>query len=74
MTKKVLTEHLLTIASDYWEGQFHIDFPKASESFSPAGKFGIGFLSTFMLGRRIEVFSQRNGNDRYHLTIHGLGK
>ena len=74
MTKKILTEHLLTIASDYWEGQFHVDFPKASESFSPAGKFGIGFLSTFMLGRKIEVFSQRNGNDRYHLTIHGLGK
>lgn len=74
MTKRVLTEHLLTIASDYWEGQFHIDFPKASESFSPAGKFGIGFLSVFMLGRRIEVSSQRTGNDRYHLTIHGLGK
>lgn len=74
MTKKILTEHLLTIASDYWEGQFHVDFPKASESFSPAGKFGIGFLSVFMLGRKIEVTSQRTGNDRFHLTIHGLGK
>lgn len=74
MTKKVLSEHLMTIASDYWEGQFHVDFPKASDSFSPAGKFGIGFLSVFMLGRKIEVFSQRTGNDRFHLTIHGLGK
>jgi Histidine kinase-, DNA gyrase B-, and HSP90-like ATPase len=74
MTKKILTEHLLTIASDYWEAQFHVDFPKASENFSPAGKFGIGFLSVFMLGRKIEVSSQRTGNDRYHLTIHGLGK
>jgi hypothetical protein len=74
MTKKVLTEHLLTIASDYWEGQFHVDFPKASEKFSPAGKFGIGFLSVFMLGRKIEVTSQRTGTERHHLTIHGLGK
>lgn len=74
MTKRVVTEHLLTIASDYWEGQFHVDFPKASESFSPAGKFGIGFLSVFMLGKKIEVSSQRTGNERYHLTIHGLGK
>lgn len=74
MTKRILTEHLLTIASDYWEGQFHVDFPKASESFSPAGKFGIGFLSVFMLGRKIEVSSQRTGNERYNLTIHGLGK
>jgi hypothetical protein len=74
MTKRILTEHLLTIASDYWEGQFHVDFPKASENFSPAGKFGIGFLSVFMLGRKIEVTSQRTGNERHHLTIHGLGK
>lgn len=74
MTKKVLAEHLMTIASDYWEGQFHVDFPKASESFSPAGKFGIGFLSVFMLGSKIEVFSQRKGSERYQLTIHGLGK
>ena len=74
MTKRVLTEHLLTIASDYWEGQFHVDFPKASEKFSPAGKFGIGFLSVFMLGRKIEVTSQRTGSERHHLTIHGLGK
>ena len=74
MTKRIVTEHLLTIASDYWEGQFHVDFPKASESFSPAGKFGIGFLSVFMLGKKIEVSSQRTGNERYHLTIHGLGK
>lgn len=74
MSKRILTEHLLTIASNYWEGQFHVDFPKASESFSPAGKFGIGFLSVFMLGRKIEVSSQRTGDERYHLTIHGLGK
>ncbi len=74
MSKRILTEHLLTIASDYWEGQFHVDFPTASESFSPAGKFGIGFLSVFMLGRKIEVSSQRTGDKRYHLTIHGLGK
>ncbi len=74
MTKKILAEHLMTIASDYWEGQFHVDFPKASENFSPAGKFGIGFLSVFMLGPKIEVFSQRIGSERYQLTIHGLGK
>ncbi len=74
MTKKILTDHLLTIASNYWEGQFHVDFPTASDIFSPAGKFGIGFLSVFMLGRQIEVSSQRTGNERHHLTIHGLGK
>ena len=74
MSKKVIIDHLLTIASDYWEGQFHIDFPRAPQQFSPAGKFGIGFLSVFMLGQEITVSSQRTGNERYSLSIRGLGK
>lgn len=74
MTKKVIVDHLLTIASDYWDTQFHVDFPKASESFLPAGRFGIGFLSVFMLGDEINVSSQRIGNDRYGLSIRGLGR
>lgn len=74
MTKKVIVDHLLTIASDYWENQFHIDFPKVSKAFSPAGRFGIGFLSVFMLGDDIGVSSQRVGSDRYSLSIRGLGR
>jgi hypothetical protein len=73
MSQKVMAEHLLTIASDYWETQFHVDFPKAA-GFSPVGRFGIGFLSVFMLGTEIRVSSQRGGSKRYSLTIRGLGK
>jgi hypothetical protein len=74
MSRRVMVEQLLTIASDYWESQFHIDFPVASRTFSPVGRFGIGFLSVFMLGERITVSSQRAGSERYELTIRGLGK
>ncbi|MBK8177641.1 MAG: ATP-binding protein [Planctomycetes bacterium] len=56
MTKKVMTEYLIAIASDYWGSQFHSDFPKAIErGFQPAGRFGIGFLSVFMLGTEVTV-------------------
>lgn len=74
MNRKVIVNHLLTIASDYWESQFHTDFPQASETFKPVGRFGIGFLSVFMLGDKITVASQRAGDVRHELTVRGLGR
>lgn len=74
MSRKVITDHLLTVASDYWDGQYYADFPGGVKDFSPAGKFGIGFLSVFMLGDEISVTSQRTGDARYSLTIRGLGR
>ena len=74
MSREVITESLLTIASDYWEKQFHLDFPAVtSDMFRPAGKFGIGFLSVFMLGDRVTVTSCRKGENTYELTLTGLG-
>lgn len=74
MSREVITESLLTIASDYWEKQFHLDFPTVtSDMFRPAGKFGIGFLSVFMLGDRVTVTSCRKGENTYELTLTGLG-
>lgn len=75
MTQRVLTDYLLTIASNYWNDQFSIDFPEAAEQgFNHAGKFGIGFLSVFMLGYEILVETHRSGNDAYKLTIKGVGR
>lgn len=74
MTEKIIVDHLLTIASDYWESQFPLDFPTLAEKFSPAGKFGIGFLSVFMLGDEISVSSQRTGSERHKLSMRGLGR
>ena len=50
MSQKVMTDYLISIASDYWTSQFHIDFPRSKHSFRSCRKFGIGFLSVFMLG------------------------
>lgn len=74
MSQRIITDHLLTIASDYWEGQYFSDFPGGAKSFVPTGRFGIGFLSVFMLGEEIRVSTERNGGARYQLSIHGLGR
>jgi len=75
MTQKVMTEYLISIASDYWSSQFLTDFPRAAErGFSPAGKFGIGFLSVFMLGDRVIVESNRDSLERFRLDLRGLGR
>ena len=73
MSRTVLVDHLLTIASDYWESQFHKDFPNAT-AYAPAGRFGIGFLSVFMIGDSVAVASERRGEMRYKLSVRGLGR
>jgi hypothetical protein len=74
MSQRVIVDHLLTIASDYWEGQYFSDFQGGAKSFTPTGRFGIGFLSVFMLGEEISVATERSGDSRYQLAIHGLGR
>ena len=75
MSARVMTDYLISIASNYWESQFFTDFPNATaRGFSHAGKFGIGFLSVFMLGDEIEVTSNRVAGDRTVLKLHGVGR
>lgn len=75
MTRRVMTDFLISIASDYWSTQFHSDFPNvASKDFEPAGRFGIGFLSVFMLGDSVTVESNRSGGERHSLQLRGVGR
>jgi len=70
-----LPDYLISIASDYWASQFYVDFPAAAaRGFQPAGKFGIGFLSVFMLGDRVMVESNRDGAERCQLSLRGVGR
>lgn len=75
MSRKVITDFLITLASDYWGTQFASDFPQAAEKgFKSAGKFGIGFLSIFMLGDEITVETNRAGGERFRLSVRGVGR
>jgi hypothetical protein len=75
MTKSIITDYLISIASNYWTTQFGSDFPElAGKGFESAGKFGIGFLSVFMLGDEVSVESNRSGQARYRLSLRGVGR
>jgi Histidine kinase-, DNA gyrase B-, and HSP90-like ATPase len=75
MTRRIMTDYLIAIASDYWSSQFASDFPDiAAKGFKHAGKFGIGFLSVFMLGEEVQVESNRAGGERYRLDLRGVGR
>jgi len=76
MTRSVLRKHLVGVGSDFWNSvEFYRDYRKAIDSgFRPIGKFGIGFLSVFMLGDHVEVETEAIGNNKLHLILDGLGK
>ena len=76
MSAQVLTNYLLGIAADYWRSpDYFSDHPAAARSgFRPIGRFGIGFLSIFMLGDEVEVRTQRRGGQRLKLRLKGIGR
>lgn len=76
MSRKVMQDYLVTIASDYWRSdQFYSDFPQATErGFRPAGRFGIGFISVFMISDEARVSSNREGAERLQLSLRGVGR
>jgi hypothetical protein len=76
MTSSIINNYLLGIASDYWNSQdFYATFANVKDyGFKPTGKFGIGFLSVFMVGDKVEVETQKAGNPYLSLNLQGLGK
>jgi hypothetical protein len=76
MKRGVVVRHLIGVGSDYWHSvEFFRDFGKAAENgFEPIGKFGIGFLSVFMLGDLVEVETESAGATRVQLRLRGLGR
>jgi len=76
MTMGVVQKHLVGVGSDFWNSvDFFRDFTKAADAgFRPIGKFGIGFLSIFMLGDHVEVETEARGAKRISLTLHGIGR
>jgi hypothetical protein len=76
MSERVISNYLLGIASNYWHSsEFFAEYPDVHKTgFGPAGRFGIGFLSVFMLGDEITVETQRRGGENLVLKIRGIGR
>ncbi|WAM25730.1 ATP-binding protein [Myxococcus sp. NMCA1] len=61
MSKAVLTGPLLDFGVSYWRSALVQEENPGllARGFEPAGKFGIGFFSTFMWGERVRVTTRR---------------
>jgi hypothetical protein len=61
MSEQVLTGHLLDFGVSYWtSGLVRHEHPGLiAKGFKPAGKYGIGFFSVFILGEKVRVTSRR---------------
>jgi len=75
MSQEVITKYLLGIASDFWNSSyFNMQYQeKINKKYLPIGKFGIGFLSIFMIGDQIEVKTQKFGSQNLVLSLEGIG-
>lgn len=76
MTRGVVRRHLVAVGSDFWNSaEFYRQFSKAVDAgFRPIGRFGIGFLSVFMLGNHVEVETETAGGNRTLLILEGVGR
>lgn len=61
MSQKTLTEDLIDFGKSFWKSvRASQEFPGIHDSgFSPAGRFGIGFFSVFMIADCVKVYSRR---------------
>lgn len=75
MNRVVLVNYLVGVASQFWTSvDFARDFGSATErGFQPVGRFGIGFLSVFMMADDIEVVTARAGSPELCLKLRGVG-
>jgi hypothetical protein len=76
MTRNIIRKYLVGVGSDFWGSvDFYRDFSRAVDAgFRPIGRFGIGFLSVFMLGERVEVETEAAGGNRVKLRLLGVGR
>lgn len=67
MTKYILERYLTTLGLSFYTG---IDYQSLNLQYNPISQFGIGFLSCFMLGKHIEVFTRHyTSSTGYYLDI-----
>ncbi len=72
MTKEIIENHLLKIGNSYYKStSFYKKQAQWGGAFTPTSQFGIGILSCFMLGNKIEIITKTKKGDFVSCAIDG---
>ncbi|HEQ1859041.1 TPA: ATP-binding protein [Providencia alcalifaciens] len=72
MDENIIENYLLNIGNSYYKSSiFYREQANNSYSFTPTSQFGIGILSCFMLGDRIDITTKKIGHDLISCSIEG---
>lgn len=63
MNKYLLERYFTTIGRSFYKSE---DFNNLSVEYNPISKFGIGFLSCFLVAKKVEVFTRYFQNDEHN--------
>ncbi|MFQ3337073.1 MAG: molecular chaperone HtpG [Flavobacteriales bacterium] len=72
MTKEIIENHLLKIGNSYYKSSdFYKKQAQWGGTFTPTSQFGIGILSCFMLGNKIEIITKTKEGSFVSCAIDG---
>lgn len=72
MTKEVIENYLLKIGNSYYKSsEFYKKQAQWGGTFTPTSQFGIGILSCFMLGNKIEIITKTKEGEFVSCAIDG---
>ncbi len=72
MSKEIIENHLLKIGNSYYKStSFYKKQAQWGGAFTPTSQFGIGILSCFMLGNKIEIITKTKNGDFVSCAIDG---
>ena len=73
MSKHIIENYLLKIGSSYYKSsEFYQSQAETGNTFTPTSQFGIGILSCFMIGDRVEITTREDGGDYISCVMENL--
>ena len=72
MSKDIIEHYFLNIGSSYYKSkEFFTEWAKYNSGFTPTSQFGIGILSCFMIGERLEVLTKEHNGELITFGVDG---
>ena len=72
MSKMIIENYLLKVGDSYYKSpEFYQEQAKTGFKFTPTSQFGIGILSCFMIGHKIEIVTKEDNGELNSCVING---